>query len=60
MRRECGASLWEFNLRDVLRWCRLMQDYQVRTYTPVLDSTALALLLSVNLAPNSTREACKD
>ena len=27
--RKCGATLWEFNLRDVLRWCQLMQDYQV-------------------------------
>jgi midasin len=26
--RKCGATLWEFNLRDVLRWCQLMQDYQ--------------------------------
>ena len=29
IRRECGTSLWEFNLRDILRWCQLMKDYQV-------------------------------
>ena len=26
---EYGTSLWEFNLRDILRWCQLMQENEV-------------------------------
>ena len=29
VKTECGARLWEFNLRDILRWCQLMKDSQV-------------------------------
>jgi midasin len=25
---DSGSSLWEFNLRDVLRWCELLQTHQ--------------------------------
>ena len=25
-----GADLWEFNLRDIFRWCELMTKHQVR------------------------------
>ena len=27
MNKECGMGVWEFNLRDVLRWCELSQVY---------------------------------
>ena len=30
VRRECGDTLWEFNLRDILRWCQLLKDSQVK------------------------------
>lgn len=33
---ECGSSLWEFNLRDILRWCELMQNYQVQFLLKIL------------------------
>ena len=29
MKRECGTSIWEFNLRDILRWCQVLKDHQV-------------------------------
>ena len=29
VRRVCGDSMWEFNLRDILRWCQLIKEHQV-------------------------------
>ena len=29
VKKECGGMPWEFNLRDVLRWCELMLRHQV-------------------------------
>ena len=25
--KECGIGVWEFNLRDILRWCELSQVF---------------------------------
>ena len=61
MEPVCGSSTSETSCAGAAS-CKTIRYVciLVRTYTPVLESTALALLLSVSLEPNSTSEACKD
>ena len=45
MKSESGNNPWEFNLRDILRWCSLMCKHQVITLVIVMVCMGLFKLL---------------
>jgi midasin len=49
VKRERGTSLWEFNLRDILRWCQVLKDHQIADPGQLVDLIYCRRLRSASL-----------